>query len=259
MPPAPAIPSPLAAPLAPLAALTGPRARLVVIGNSHVFAVARAARPEDRLLMENFGPPGPPTPGVLKRHPRSWRWRLERYRPDALALSLDGNDHNILGLLNHPEPWHLAAEPEGAPGRLVPAAMMRAAIAARTARHEALAARIVRRLAPRRVMVLAPPPPHARVFAPGLAAQFHDHAGLGVAPDERRLALHRLEMDRHREVARALGATFVPPPTLALDAKGMLRQFYAATDAVHCNEAYGRLVLDALNALLAEPPVGDAA
>ena len=117
MPPARALTSPLAR----LAALMGPRPRLVVVGHGHVLAVARAARPGDRLLMENFGGPGPPTPGVLKRHPRSWRWRLERYRPDALVLSPDGNDHNILGLLDHPEP---------APGQLVPVSMMRAVTAA---------------------------------------------------------------------------------------------------------------------------------
>lgn len=177
------------------------------------------------------------------------RWKFGAV--DVLCLCLGGNAHNVIGLMNHPQPFWMVPGPQN--GQLVPLDMMRRHIQVEYDRFMTMAESLIQIFPDaRRVMVAAPPPfgdtDHIRRH-PGI---FRDKLRLGFSPDAHRLRLYAMQCAVQKAQADAIGADYVTPPPEAVDDRGFLRRDYFNADPTHGNTAYGRLLLDRILSLSGE-------
>lgn len=176
--------------------------------------------------------------------------RPEAAHTEALLFSIGGNYHNQIGLISHPQPYTL--DPAGE-GRFIPESLMIRMMEVEHGRF-LLIAELIAALFPGvpRVVIAAPPPvgDHDHIRRnPGI---FRAKLAQGIAPDALRLRLHALQVAEQRRHATWLGAAFLPPPAGAVDGRGLLAHAFMNADPTHGNPAYGRLVLDQIDALLAQ-------
>ena len=219
-------------------------ARVLLVGMSHVHAVRRALAPGERRDLHIFDMDRERRLGT-GRDPLALLRDLDGGPFDVLCLIVRGNHHNVLGLFNHAEPFHLdGTEPRG---RLIPRALMRALFERDMAIYLTLAREIVAAVpAPRRIL-LAPPPPIVEeghlaatlgpALLPGLAR--------GFSPPSLRRALYEMQCDVQRGHAAEIGAEMLGPPPESMDEAGFMRPGLGR-DSAHGTTAYGRLVIDHL-------------
>ena len=233
--------------------------RLLVIGNSHVEAVGQryqadlaegrtpampievvnVLEPEFRPLLEG---------GVLNAAVVA---RLDHPDNGLVVSMLGGNDHNVLGLVNHPIPFDfvLPERPDlpltpGAdpiPSRLVRDQLRR--------RMEILSyLKVIRDHARQPMIHLESPPPipdedhirrHPRIFRESIA----EH---GVAPAVLRYKLWRVHSEIFREACEAADITFLPVPADMQDADGMMIPGAWNPDPTHGNLFYGARLIEQL-------------
>lgn len=226
--------------------------RVLVIGMSHVEALAQALRPDEAASVRIIN---------LNRAPKLYSVADNLLSPDAypgpepelVCLSVGGNFHNIFGLIELPQPISLRdarrgsvpLDAEAAARHWLPHGLMRAHFQRRLERLLQHLEPLHRRFAGARFLHLSAPPPI------GDAAHLRAHPGIfasrmarGIAPFDLRQALYRIQRDIAAERAQALGARFLDPPAAALDRQGALAEGYWADDPTHGNAVYGRLVLD---------------
>lgn len=177
---------------------------------------------------------------------------------DLVVCGIGGNQHNVLGIVQHPVPFDVFDVGDEAmviaPGvQCVPNAALSDVFEARLkGTHEARILEI-RRAAKCPVYHLAPPPPkedsahilkhHGPVFA---------RAGIeekGVSPAALRLRLWKVQSRVLRELCARWEVGLVPVPAAAMCPKGFMGREYYADDATHANAAYGELVLSQLEQL----------
>lgn len=176
--------------------------------------------------------------------------KLPTTAPDVVCLILGGNEHNALGLIEHPEPFSVGETRIGAapaePSRwFIPRATMLAVfehwldttIRVNTALFETLSTS--------RRLVASPPPPLSDwghiVAHPGI---FGDRLHLGQAPAALRAELYKLQVEALRAFATSMGATFVEAPQTSKDEQGFLARAYYGRDPTHGNGTYGALMLE---------------
>jgi len=219
----------------------------LVIGMSHVGALIRAAsdpvRPAFRIVNLRH------EKADIARDAEARKAMVSRIaKADVLCFALEGNFHNVLSLMNDPEPFFMV--PSAPQGHFVPQDMMQAHIDARHQRTLRLAQTIAEMFPARLRIVLDPPPPagdaaHIARY-PGV---FVDKIGHGVSSAALRVAMYGLQSAMFRAHAKVLDAAFLPSPIAARDDAGMLAARYWNTDPTHGNAAYGQLVLDGIEAL----------
>ncbi|WP_281825944.1 hypothetical protein [Jannaschia rubra] len=183
--------------------------------------------------------------------PSTGRLRADRLRTlaaDVIFLSLAGDDHNVLGLIEHPAPFTLGDLPDDGLDRVrIPDCVMRSQLEHRTRPVVERTRPVHRVVADRRIVHICPPPPDpdaAHMEAdPKL---FGDIVHRGVAPDPLRLRLYRLQCAIARRLAGKSGATFLPPPGQGCNDAGFLARDCRNDDPTHANARYGRLVTDQL-------------
>ena len=229
---------------------------ILVVGMSHVGALirARTERPRPGLHLVNLRHDH----SEIARDANARKAMIDQFgKVDVLVLLLDGNFHNVLSLLNDPDPFFMVPAPPN--GQFVPQDMMQAHIDARYQRTLVVGQTIAGMFPARLRIVLDPPPPggdaaHIATY-PGVFAK---KIQIGVSPDALRLATYRLQSAVYRAHARELDAVFLSSPAEACNDSGMLAKQYWNTDPTHGNAAYGQLVLDAIEALAAQK-VGETA
>lgn len=250
-----------------------PQARnLLVIGQSHVAAVRAAAKthreafpdePRTRVIhtLEEVHAPefvnvadgdysaaafGPKLRAAIKD-------QVARHDP-VVASVMGGNVHNVLGLLRHPRPFDFLLPDEHGPpfdqgAELIPMALVRGALQARLAPDFARL-RALREIAGPFIQIESPPPIRDEAFIAERAEKaFRDRsqgeivaAGPGV-----RWRIWRLSACLLRAAVEELGCRYLPVPAAAQDEQGFLRRDFAA-DPTHGNEAYGALLIGAIEA-----------
>ncbi|QYK40884.1 MAG: hypothetical protein KF887_16010 [Paracoccaceae bacterium] len=221
--------------------------KYLVIGMSHVGSLLRATSATQRkgFTIVNLRH----EKADIVRDPEARKAMAEKFGlPDVLCLALEGNFHNVIALLNDPEPFFMV--PSIANGHFIPRDMMRSHMELRHQRTLRLAKVICEMFPARLRIVLDPPPPagdeaHIRRH-PGI---FADKIDLGLSPTALRIAAYQLQSDLFRNHAKELGAEFLPSPSVAHDENGMLASRYWNNDPTHGNAAYGSLVLDQIEEL----------
>lgn len=216
-----------------------PEPRILLIGHSHVKCVEMAARRQGQpswLRIVNLL--------RLNKQDRTARSVLELtkgFEPDAVCLCLGGNFHNVIGMLEHPQPFSIW--PGCVEGRsLIPRSLMRDLFEEHL--HPQLMADLFEPFSVQRLVMDVPPPvfdfEHIRAH-PG---RFADRLRQGLPPAELRRQLYKLQSNVLRDLAVTNQATFVLPPAAVADRDGFLAQPYRFTDPTHGNAEYGRVMLE---------------
>ena len=231
-------------------------ATFLCIGHGHIGALRQAwhqqgGGPDAVFLLLNE-PQYQPALHERQLHPAI----LEQLGKAALHVSLlGGNDHSMVGMLNHPRRFDFVLpEAPGLPvdetAELLPAGLLRAELARRIAPHlEVLAA--CRAAVPGRFVHIESPPPIPA------AAHIEAHPGVfkdliaerGVSPALLRYKLWRLHAALYQESCARLGVEFLAAPPEMQDEQGMMVQLAWNPDPTHGNHIYGRHVLAQLQAL----------
>ena len=253
-----------------------PRARrmnLLVVGQSHIAAVRAAAKthreafpdePRTRVihtLEEAHAPEFEDVAGgdysAARFGPRlgaAIEDQIARHHP-RVASMIGGNVHNTLALMRHPRPFDFMLPDEGGPPRdegseLIPLELMRATLTQKL-QPDFARLRALHAIAGPFIHVESPPPVRDEAYIGARAESwFRDRAQgeLIVAGAGLRWRMWRLTSRLLREAVEALEGRFLPVPAEACDQDGFLRQALAA-DPTHGNEAYGELLIRAIEDL----------
>jgi hypothetical protein len=228
---------------------------ITVIGTSHVSALRYALPPEHgRFILINISQPHPKLREIF---PSNWREPDDRYvellkeelRPNSHFISmLGGNDHNSIGLIEHPqrfdflEPGQDVAEIE--PERdLIPYDALRAMLQRRLDSYLRWLSELAPVFAGKKLHLCSPPPVPSGMHIKKFPDVFERIVSRGVTPARIRAKLYNINSDIFREGCSRLGVEFVPPPSMSLDGGGFLRPEYWNSDPTHANVRYGRLLL----------------
>lgn len=178
---------------------------------------------------------------------------------DVVVLRMLGTQHNVLGLIQHEQPFDffLARGDEAAcfeaPAAVIPEAALRDMFISLLAGERI--SRIRQIVA--RMCLLAPPPPNpdtqlimarAKKYRGKLTAEH------GISPAGLRLKLWQLEMSVLHQFCDRQNIQFVLPPDSALSSDGFLKAEFRGADALHANASYGELVLKQLESVTLEAP-----
>ena len=173
---------------------------------------------------------------------------------DLLVFTWLGTAHNIMGLLEHEQPFSLAETVDGPvaapPGiEIIPLSLMRAMLDD-WIRAEEVIHRCCDMALCSMVHMMAPPPKeHVKMRAKLDEGQ--EKAGevkFAAAPG--RLALWKLEAALIRRYLAGLGVRPYDHPAGTTEAGGFLAPAYQAPDATHANIAYGELCLKDFESIL---------
>jgi len=243
---------------------------LLVVGQSHVAAVRAAAKthreafpdqPRTRVIHTieaayapefanlHGGDYGAATFGPALRS--AIEDQIARHSP-RVASVVGGNVHNVLALMRHPRPYDfLLPNDEGPPldehAELIPEALVRATLTARLAPDFARL-RALAEIGGAFFHVESPPPVRAEAFIVARAeANFRDRAAgnLVAAGPGLRWRMWRLASRLMQAAVEQYGGRYLLAPAAARDADNFLNLDFAA-DPTHGNEAYGELVIRAI-------------
>jgi len=180
---------------------------------------------------------------------------------DIIAIQLARTLHNIVGLLQHEQPYDIFV-----PGDETMTISEGMSVVPENALWDMFVSlakdnkrvQQIRKAASCAVYHLATPPPKQdNKFIMDRAARYRERRvdAMGVAPAPLRLRLWKLEMRVLRYLCGEWGVEFVSAPQEALCPQGYLSPEYYADDATHANAAYGELVLKQLERIALQPMV----
>lgn len=242
--------------------------KCVIIGHSHINALVSAAKSassiantqnEVEFLLVRMPARTPP---VLFQTDGQWTpnpaviAELERAGafndPTCVYVSiLGGNEHNVLGLLEHPKPFDIAAG-HRLDAQHIPEGLIRKLLEQHTreVRTEFLPHLLSRTTGP--FLVIETPPPIAS--AEHIANHLDPYFGLTreqivVAPAELRMQLWMITRDLIQKTCADLGIPYIKTPNDSL-ADGFLAPQYWSTDATHANAAHGEMWLQRLHSMI---------
>jgi hypothetical protein len=239
------------------------KAQITVIGASHVEALRSALPPgQHRIEIINIARM---RPGVPRVSPTAWRDAPDSYRhlfratlhPQGHFVSmLGGNDHNAIGLVEHPqrygflEPGETASDLD-AGRQLIPYDAMRAMLEERVTPYLQWIADLAPHFMGRKLHLCSPPPIGSIAHIRSFPGSVRTRIGRGVTPAGIRAKLYRINADIFRAGCADLGVDFLPPPAEASDADGFLKPEYWNQDPTHGNSHYGKLLLKQIETHLA--------
>jgi hypothetical protein len=237
--------------------------RILIIGDSHVDAVKRAAltlavdesvavTAERIARLKDDKPVGDVEFEVFLQ-------RIASLTPRDFVVSMvGGHQYNAFGLVQHPEAFdfHLPERPDLPPLRqreILPYQVLLDQFRSSANGKDGERIRKLRQSTPARVVHVCPPPPkensdhimqrHEALFVKqGLLQN-------GVTPATIRLKLWLLQVGALKVVCTACGVEFLPVPSGAQTPVGYLAPAYSADDATHANLDYAALILQQLKAL----------
>ena len=239
-----------------------PRARrILLIGNSHAQMIRKALDGNDNIEVH-----------WLKSSPKARFGEIDIEEAEAKIAELRRNDllilmhlgtlHNLIGLLNHEQPFTVSRtqagdqsqdqdDPGSAPqAEMIPETTLRAAFQGIVENDQ-----VVPRLAAAakcETLHVMPPPPKENLdhlATPGKAYRGKTIAEHGFAPAQTRLALWQIEEETLRNWLAGHGIGTLGIPDEARTPEGYLHPDFAAPDATHANSAYGAKLIERILAL----------
>ncbi|MBV9571539.1 MAG: hypothetical protein JO056_09905 [Alphaproteobacteria bacterium] len=230
--------------------------RVAVVGHSHIAALMQGHakwREASETATVGFVPLHNPEyrPPLLAGalNPRVGQAIVER-EPDAVLSCVGGNEHNVLGLLNHPVPFDfiLPEEPDLPLNQivdLIPAKIVEIWLQTSLERMTFRLLGAVRQCVQVPVFHLESPPPipSDEFIRSRPEAAFEDKIGeLGVAPAMLRYKLWRLRNFLVRNFVARIGVGYVSAPKDMQDEHGMLLEA-GWHNSTHANSAFGEQAL----------------
>lgn len=228
--------------------------KYLMVGMSHIQCLKAALSTEEVADVEIVN---------LKQNKDLWSrqtakiktGRFKTQDPDVVCICIGGNEHNQLGLLDHPDPIAVGIPEAGltpapetatdAPRRLIPRAVMRDAMKAMMHKHDQMTRQLHEAFPGARFIHMSSPPPIAESeHVLDNLGIFKDRLQNGIGPLALRKTLYEIQVELTREQAEELSADFLPAAPGALTEDGFLKEGFYNKDPSHGNAAYGRLMLD---------------
>lgn len=222
--------------------------KLLLIGHSHVACFMKSAKkfPNARVLnlqsLKNLQNMQGYMLDAIRRE-------IGNFEPEVVCLSLKGNDHNVLTLLEHPVPFTIASNVES-PDRYserwpIPYNVIKQVLAARIQEKiEELATELFSAFPNAKRFYLPPPPPIADwnhiKDNPGI---FGEKLHLGFAPLGLKLAIYEIQIDILKKLCKKLDANFIGIDQRFKTADGFLKSDFFNNDPTHANSFYGELMM----------------
>ncbi|SIT22291.1 hypothetical protein SAMN05421774_11152 [Gemmobacter megaterium] len=176
--------------------------------------------------------------------------RVRNPSPNYICQCVNGNFHNVLGIVENPVPFSVGEENYGsAPvgnGRwFIPSSVMMDVFQARFERACKAIESVFAAFPESTRLYLNPPPPvadweHIKAY-PGV---FSDNIHLGPAPNDLKIRLYELQTAYFENVARVQAASFIRAAPETLTSDGFLRADYYNADPTHGNMRYGQVMLE---------------
>ena len=248
----------------------------VVVGHSHLKALQVAASEGHAAQADFLQLRDEPYASMLRKTrpkdgvlPTPLAKRIFSPKNDAVVLYVQGNAHNLFGLVNHPQPFDFLMPGTNAPdipGRpIAPYALVRAGIEEAMGRQlkllnvlvqarQAAASKspfpILRRWrekqSQRFFLLMAPPPvpeDHALRYSGRFRGAIERH---GISPMSFRRKCWQVQRDIISKWAEQRNVAFIDVPARVFSYDGALRLEYCGQDTTHANAAYGHVVLNLL-------------
>lgn len=241
--------------------------KLLCIGHSHLNCVANSIEGrrkhvpgfDDRydievlqLRRDPFHPNFVQVDGERRIAPRcsaALAERIEKFRPDAILGMINGQEYQVISIVNHPVRYDFAL-----PGsdewfddtaELVPHAVIRAELTRLTQLAVTIFVDELKRLTDCPFYLVTPPPPipdenHILAY-PGPFAEQAKTFGISPAPFRRKM--WRLYRDILRQEGTKSGALVLDPPRVSME-DDYLAPDYWPKDPIHGNLKYGHAVFD---------------
>ena len=171
-------------------------------------------------------------------------------RKDIIFTSYGGNAHNILGLVQHPNPFdfiYVGTQSEGEVGvEMVPSKLVEAALIEQGGFPETCwALRATRAAFSGRIIQCESPPPIVdNNFLMEHAGPFKTNfTKFGISKPALRYKLWRMHSDLVKKECKALDIEFIPVPAEFITADGYLTDSGLSNDTTHANAIYGGAVI----------------
>lgn len=174
---------------------------------------------------------------------------LSESDPDEMlwVSRLGGNEHNVLGLMEHPRSFDIVLPDhadlllvEGA--ELVPYDFVRKTLGKRVRGSLFHIGRIVAETGVPVVHISSPPPVGDDAFVTAHLDSYFSDQSKRIAARSLRWKLWKMQTDLAREICAEMGAEFWPVPSGALDGEGFVQERFYSHDATHTNLHYGQLL-----------------
>jgi hypothetical protein len=220
--------------------------KILVIGHSHTVALAKAPSVSELFKFHDLN--------FDKGREEVSKINLDDYYL-AKFLSIGGNVHNVLGLVNHPSSFdfYLPEAPEfpiNPNARLLPVALVSSIIEKFVLQFFNMLPLATTILNKNFYQIESPPPIPCDTFIRENAIGFKEKIEqLGVSSAIFRYKFWRLHSMVVRKHCEKLGISFIEAPKESQDVNGFLLEKYWAKDAVHANALYGDLVLNQIHGI----------
>lgn len=238
-----------------MAGMALPENPILVLGMSHIGAIARARSCKQRSRIRVVSIRN--REGLFDAEGGGERLAgLAPFKPAYVFMSIGGNFYNRFGLVENPVPLAIGQAPFGKVPlghgrRFVPFDMIAEHFEKSLRGRMMEIARLSEHYRNTPLHHLAPPPPIRDISRlERNAGSFAGRFSRGVAPAELRMALYRIQSDIYRRHCERLGVAFVEPPKAAVDSEGYLSgSCHLENDLTHGNTRYGSMVLEQIEAL----------
>ena len=171
---------------------------------------------------------------------------------DAICLSLLGDAHTQLGLVNNPQPFDFILDNHDDTVGNSRAQFIPKSLIAKTMK---ISTKLFINYAETLIGLASHAKPFIQIESPPpIASEEHIYAHpvgfekkittLGISPRQLRRKLYLLHGEIIQEYCKKLGIEYLPSPVASKDTQGYLKEKYWATDPSHANAEYGSLVLD---------------
>ncbi|NHN37603.1 hypothetical protein G8764_09890 [Pseudomaricurvus alcaniphilus] len=234
------------------------KSKALVVGHSHVNCIQKAVNLSSSKDFEVLNIRQLQKAKVLNKSSDGLvdRTLLRNPSPDVICISLSGNEHNILGLVEDPNPFSvgdfdLGSVPHDSSRWLIPRNIMLEVFTDKLTIFFNQAKSLCNSFPDAKKMYLNPPPPISDwMHITRHPKFFKEVIGRGPAPDDLKLELYKIQTDVLKSFASDLGAHFVDAPPAAIDDRGFLRSEFYNDDPTHGNIEYGKLVVKLIEEIL---------
>lgn len=230
--------------------------KIMIVGDSHTDAIKRAIKLRKGAFTHEISAQrfskiknGEPFGDISLEDVEAVAGQLDP--SDLLVSTVGGNQHQVFGLIQHPQPFdfHLpdTALPMQSGSETIPYRVLWDVFSSGLRGRDGATLRRLRAATQCRLVHLTPPPPKEdeahilRRFETHFAK--HGLAEQGVTAAPVRLKLWHLQVRALQELCAEIGITLLPPPAGTQTEDGYLKPTYYADDATHANGDYGILVL----------------
>lgn len=230
---------------------------LLIIGHSHTGCLRRATSVTPESSIKFIARHEIEESGTDLDNIGEWPKAWKAHKPKWVCLCLGGNFHNTIGLVEHPDPFSVGEFEQGAVPRgherwFIPYSAMRALFELRMGKHLKSIEPIYALYKGASRLYLNPPPPLANWdHVKNNPGGFKDNIHLGLAPNDLRLQLYKIQTEMLRKYAENQGATFITCPDSVKDEQGFLLAEFCQDDPTHGNQEYGAVMLKEIQSHMA--------